>query len=93
MGVPHPTDEERLALCEWLTANGIEPNTVPLYDSGLRIVEQAGQRVICYTEYVRSELTGNILSDPDNPQPVTSEASVPCLVEPPGWLGVPGGSA
>lgn len=30
MAVLGPTEEERLALCAWLTANGISPTTVPL---------------------------------------------------------------
>ena len=89
MAIRHPTEEERQELCEWLTVNGIDISTVPLRDSDLRITEQDGQRVIQYTEYVRSELTGNILSDPHNPKPVTSEASVPCVVDPPGWLNIP----
>lgn len=91
MAVVRPTEEERIALCEWLTANGIEPKTVPLYEADLRITEQDGQRLICYTEYVRSELTDNILADPNNPQPVKSSTSAPCTVEPPAWLNVPGG--
>jgi hypothetical protein len=90
MSVARPTEEERLALCEWLTANGIDPLTVPLHDSGLRITEHDGQQVIQYTGYVRCERTGNILSDPDASGPVTSQATVPCLVEPPQWLRVPG---
>lgn len=90
MAVDHPTEEERLALCEWLTANGIDPNIVPLREADLRIDEKDGQRVILYTEFVRDELTGDILADPDNQQAVTSSASAPCLVEPPEWLRVPG---
>lgn len=90
MAVDRPTEEERVALCEWLRANGIDPDTVPLRDSDLRIDEKDGQRVILYTQFVRDEPTGNILSDPHNPGPVTSSASASCLVEPPAWLGVPG---
>ncbi|MFJ4473280.1 hypothetical protein ACIP2X_38100 [Streptomyces sp. NPDC089424] len=93
MAIGKPTEEERLALCKWLRANGIDPDTVPLHDADLRIAVQDGRRVIRYTEYVRNELTGNILYDPDNPGPVSSSASAPCLVEPPEWLRVPGGNA
>ncbi|WP_042174665.1 hypothetical protein [Streptomyces sp. NBRC 110035] len=89
MGVTHPTEEERLALCEGLTANGINPRTVPLRDSDLRIAVQDGQRVILYTEFVLDELTGNILAAPDGQVPVTSAASAPCLAEPPEWLNIP----
>jgi hypothetical protein len=84
-------EDRRQAVCAWLHANGIDPNTVPLHDHDLRITERDGQRLIEYTEFVRDELTGNILYDPDNPGPVTSQASVPCLVEPDPGLGVPGG--
>lgn len=90
MVVDHPTEEERLALCQWLRANGIDPNIVPLRDANLRIAVQDGQRVILYTQFVRDEVTGNILSDPDKPEPVTSSASTQCVVDPPEWLGVPG---
>lgn len=91
MATERPTEEVRLALCEWLAANGIAPNVVPLDDPGIRITEQDGQRVIRYTEFVRSELTGNILVDPDKPEPITSRATTPLIVEPPAWLRVPEG--
>jgi hypothetical protein len=93
MAIAHPTEEERQALCEWLTANGIDPNTVPLYDSGLRITEQDGQRIICYTEYVLTD-TGRKQTNPDDSRKVWMRpASVPCKTEPPAWLNVPGGPA
>ena len=84
-------EDRREALCAWLRANSIDPNTVPLHDHDLRITERDGQRLIEYTEFVLDELTGNILADPGNPQPVTSEVSVPCLIEPKPALGIPGG--
>lgn len=93
MAVLRPTEEERLAICEWLTANGISPKDVPLHDSNLRIEEQDGQRVIRYTAFVRDELSGNILANPETSSARTSEASAPCKVEPPAWLAVPGGQA
>ncbi|MGW0014741.1 hypothetical protein ACWDVX_33945 [Streptomyces tendae] len=84
-------EDRREAVCVWLRANGIDPNTVPLHDHQLRITERNGRRFIEYTEFVRDELTGNILADPDDRQPVTSEVSVQCLIEPKPSLGVPGG--
>jgi len=86
----HDLDDKRGAVCAWLRANSIDPNTVPLHDHDLRITERDGQRLIEYTEFVRDELTGNIMYDPDNPGPVTSETSVPCLVDPDPELRIPG---
>src|SRR5690348_11201215 len=64
MAITHPTEEERQALCEWLTANDIDYNNVPL-DSMFAVTEEPdGQRLIHYTEFVRDEQTGNILADP-----------------------------
>lgn len=91
MAVPHPTEEERLALCQWLTANGVSPNTVPL-ESHFAIVEEPdGRRLIHYMEFVRDEKTGNILVDPDDRSPMKRTASVPCKQDPPAWLNLPGG--
>jgi hypothetical protein len=85
-----PTEEERAALCEWLTANGVDINTVPI-ESSFSIVEEAdGQRLIHYTQFVRDENTGNILADPDGGA-MERSASTPCTVEPPSWLNIPGG--
>jgi hypothetical protein len=88
----HFTEDKRLAICEWLAGNGVDPRTV-LRDSGFRITVQDGQRIIQYDEYVRDEITGRLLSDPGNPGPIVSRASAPCRVEPPAWLRVPGGPA
>ncbi|MFF8910597.1 hypothetical protein [Streptomyces olivaceoviridis] len=90
MAIIHPTEEERQALCEWLTANGIDYNNVPLDSMFAVIDEPDGQRLIHYNEFVRDEQTRNILADPRERLAVRRMASAPCKVEPPAWLGVPG---
>lgn len=89
MAVVHPTEEERIALCEWLTANDISPNSVPLY-SHFEIVEQDGQRVIVYTECVLTE-DGHKQVDPESSEDTWARnATAPCKVDPPAWLRIPG---
>jgi len=88
MALAGPTEEERLAICEWLTANGIDPNTVPLYDHNLRIVDQDGQRAIHYTEYVLTD-DGRAQVDPEDPDSAWARnTSRPCLVDPPKTLRI-----
>jgi hypothetical protein len=88
MALPYPTEEERQALCEWLSANGITPGNVPI-ESTFTIVESSeGRRLIHYTKVVRDERTGNIMAGEDG-YPVTRDASAPCLVDPPPWLNIP----
>lgn len=93
MAVAHPTEKERVALCEWLARNGIDIRTVPLHESGLRVEEREGVRVVCYTAYVLNSDDRKQV-DPEDPEKVwMREASVPCTLEPPAWLNVPGGPA
>jgi hypothetical protein len=90
MAIRHPTEEERVALCEWLNANGIDFNTVPL-ESTFAIVEGPdGQRLIHYIEFVVTD-TGHRQIDPEDPDTAWKRpAKAPCAVEPPAWLRVPG---
>jgi hypothetical protein len=91
MAIARPTEEERTALAEWMTANGIDILTVPL-ESDFAITEEPdGRRLIHYQEFVRDQETGSILADPVSRSPVQRSATAPCIVEPPAWLGVPGG--
>jgi hypothetical protein len=90
MALPYPTEQQRLALCEWLNANGINPNSVPL-ESSFAITEDNGQRVIHYTEFVLTA-DGHKQVDPeDNTTAWRRKATAPCTVQPPAWLRVPGG--
>jgi len=84
MAVIHPTEEERVAICEWLTANGINVKSVPLHSD---FAVKGGQ--IHYTEFVRDEETGNILYDPTTRSAVERTASAPCLVQPSASLNIP----
>lgn len=93
MAIVPPDEEERLALVDWLTANGVNIRTVPRYEHGLRIEERDGQRSIHYTEYVLTE-DGRKQVDPEDHEKVwLRPASTPCLADPPAWLNIPGGEA
>jgi hypothetical protein len=91
MAIARPTEEERLALCEWMTANGIDIHTVQLYDSDLRITEQDGRRLVRYTEYVLSDDGRKQVDPQDESKDWMRESSAHCVVDPPAWLNVPGG--
>lgn len=91
MAVVHPTEKERLALCEWLTANSIDINTVPLHSEFTIADGPDGQRIIHYTEFVLSD-DGCKQVDPTSPSGAHRRpAAAACAVEPPGWLHIPGG--
>ncbi|MFG2873314.1 hypothetical protein [Streptomyces sp. NPDC048338] len=66
MGVLGPSDERRLAICEWLTANGIDPKTVPSYGI-IRVVRRGSDSVIRYEVFsglVREEREAPLIVEP-----------------------------
>jgi len=72
----------RTALCDWLTANGIEPNTVPI-DGDLLIVDtEHGQAIRCET-FVQKD--GAKVMDPRGGEAYEIR-TVPLVVEPPSWF-------
>lgn len=82
--MPVPTDYSRhTELADWLTANGIEPNTVPV-DGDLTIVDTDAGRAIRVETMIRTKDGRLILNDRG-----TGEAreirTVPLIVEPPAW--------
>lgn len=84
---PGAFDAHRQALCDWLTANGLDPNDIPDH-LPLRVEEGEGGMVIRYRAFVRTEedvqQADSIYSD----EVVTVERTHPCTVPPPG-LGLP----
>jgi hypothetical protein len=85
----NPTEEERLALAEWMTANGVDPESVPL-ESAFTIVDEPGGRLIHYTEFVLTD-DGHKQADPERPDEVWKRpATAPCTVEPPAELHIKG---
>jgi hypothetical protein len=89
MAIQSPNEAKRVALCEWLTANDIDVDTVPI-DSDFEIIEGPdGQRLLQYTEFVRSE-GGGIKVDPEDGQSAWKRTTTaPCKTDPPTWLNVP----
>ncbi|MEU8682908.1 hypothetical protein [Streptomyces sp. NPDC048611] len=70
-------------LCDWLAANGIDPNEVPVHS--LLAVETLPdeRRIIRYAVYLRNE-DGHRYVDPDDPnQAAREERTTPLVVEPP----------
>jgi len=91
MALTHPTEEERIALAEWITANGVDINTVPLESTFAIVDEPDGQRLIHYIEFVLTD-NGRKQVAPGDPNTAWKRpASVPCRAEPPAWLNVAGG--
>jgi hypothetical protein len=80
-------EEERVALCKWLAANGIDPNAVPL-DTNLSIDTVDGDLVIRYEEFVLTE-DGRKQVDPGDPELAWRRTvTAPCRETPPPWLGI-----
>lgn len=73
----------RDALCNWLTANGINPADVPI-DGDLAIVETDAGRAIRVEVEVRNE-DGRVLLDEREHRAARELRTVPLLVEPPDW--------
>jgi hypothetical protein len=87
MAMGNPIEEERVALCKWLTANGIDPNAVPLH-TNLSIDTVDGDLVIRYEEFVLTE-DGRKQVDPEDPTSAWRRpATAPCIQPPPSWLGI-----
>lgn len=89
MAVVPPNKKRRVALCEWLTANGIDPNVVPIHSS-FSVLEDGGDRVIHYQEHVLTT-DGRKQVDPQDSNSVwIRDATAPCTVHPPAWLEIAG---
>lgn len=89
MAVVPPDEERRVALCEWLTANGIDPNTVPLHSS-FSVLEDTGVKTIRYQECVLTADGRKQVDPEDNESVWIRDATAPCTVEPPAWLKIAG---
>jgi hypothetical protein len=77
---PETDDEFRQQLNEWVRANGIDPGDVPVTAHMSRTEDDR----LTFKRVVRSELTGTVMLDPNQPNTALIErASVPMLVEPP----------
>jgi hypothetical protein len=74
----------RDALCAWLTANGIDPNDVPIH--GDRVIEPGPDdtRMIRYESYIRDD-NGSITVDESGNGAAIETRRVPLVVEPPAW--------
>ena len=76
-------DGRRKELCEWLTANGIDPHRVP-FDADLTINDTDSGRVI----RVEVEVTGDdgrSVLDAREHRAAIEVRAVPLVVEPPSW--------
>lgn len=77
-------DSRSKELCDWLTANHIEPSTVPIHGD-LTLGTEDGERVIRYEAMVRTA-DGRLMLDDRGEDVAIERRTVPLLVEPPdGW--------
>ena len=76
-------DGRRKELCDWLTANHINPSTVPV-KGDLTIADVDGQRVIRYEAMLISP-DGRLMLDDRGEDVAIETRTVPLLVEPPDW--------
>ena len=81
MAVLGPSEERRLAICEWLTANNINPSTVPLHSNPHPTTLPNGTRVIRYEAYVTDQ--GRKIASYSH-DAIRMDCEAPLLVEPPG---------
>lgn len=79
----HPADDRRQALCDWLTANGINPSNVPR-DADMTITNRPDGRTLRCEVY---DLTpdGYRQVDERGDRVAVITVSVPLKVEPPKW--------
>jgi hypothetical protein len=78
-------DGRRKELCDWLTANHIDPDAVPVHGD-LTIDTVDGQRVIRYEAMLHSP-DGRPMLDDRGEDVAIERRVVPLLVEPPAWWG------
>ncbi|WP_405960806.1 hypothetical protein OG235_27975 [Streptomyces sp. NBC_00024] len=76
-------DGRRKELCDWLTANHIEPRDVPVRGD-LAVDTVDGQRVIRYEAMLHSA-DGRLMLDDRGEDVAIERRTVPLLVEPPDW--------
>lgn len=76
--------DRRQAICDWLAANGIDPNYVPR-DTDLTIeTDDRGQRLIKCEAFVR-QADGSLTLDEHGTDAARETRTVPLTVEPPEW--------
>ncbi|MFJ1650069.1 hypothetical protein ACIOC2_01375 [Streptomyces sp. NPDC088337] len=78
-----PADSRRAAVCDWLTANGINPNHVPV-DSDLTIEVTEQGRVIRFEAFVLND-DGHPQIDERGQHAVREVRTTPLHQEPPEW--------
>lgn len=81
----HVAEGRDRALRDWVRANGLNPNEIPI-NADMTIEDTPDGRVIRYTAYTLSS-SGAKLADPvRSGEALTEERAVPLVVEPPaGW--------
>ncbi|WP_202237015.1 hypothetical protein [Actinacidiphila reveromycinica] len=77
------TDDRRQEVCDWLTANGINPNDVPV-DADVEIQGDGDQRTLRCEVYVTNEF-GDKVRDETGNDIARNHIGVPLAVEPPEW--------
>lgn len=74
---------QREELCQWLHANGIDPDDVPISaEIAIEPASRKGARLIRHTVFLRDE-TGHGYLDPSTGDTAQEERTVPLVVAPP----------
>jgi hypothetical protein len=79
----HPAGNRRVAICAWLTDNGINPRDVP-QDAEITISEGTAGRFLNCEVYVRDK-DGHLQADERGQHVATTFVHVPLKTEPPEW--------
>jgi hypothetical protein len=75
----------REELCQWLHANGIDPDDVPINaEISIEPTKPKGAQLIRYTVYLR-DTNGRKYCGPATDDAAQEERTVPLLVQPPRW--------
>lgn len=79
---PYLIRRHRRQLCDWVQANGIDPDHIPDHHP-IRVEEGKGGPVIHYRAYILTD-DGAKQLDPDRPdEALTEDRTTPCTVPPP----------
>lgn len=81
---PSYSEDRRTALCEWLTANGVEPKNVPINSDLTIATDEHGARTVHYEEYALDS-TGSRYIDERLQHAARVRRSAPLVAEPPEW--------
>lgn len=79
-----PVQDRRQALCDWLTANGIDADRVPQWSDLYIDTDDSGARTLHFELFDTDDNGRRVLNERGD-QAAVRDAMAPLLVEPPAW--------